>query len=94
MDSESCIEVLLFLGLCCYICETPSSMGEIKKQDIDSLHETCMSFTQGVFQLAENVVIHVLGEDGQNGCGILIVRFHQIEDAKKIYLVDDKQFYS
>ncbi len=94
MDSDSCIEVLLFLGLCCYICETPSSMGEIKKQDIDSLHETCMSFTQGVLQLAENVVIHVLGEDEQNGCGILTVRFRQIEDAKKLYLVDDNQFSS
>lgn len=94
MDSDSCIEVLLFLGLCCYICETPSSMGEIKKQDIDSLHETCMSFTQGVLQLAENVVIHVLGEDEQDGCGILTVRFRRIEDANKLYLADDKQFSS
>lgn len=94
MDSDSCIEVLLFLGLCCYICETPCSMKEIEKQDIDSLHEICMSFTQGVLQLAENVVIHVLGEDEQDGCGILTVRFRRIEDAKKLYLADDKQFSS
>lgn len=92
MDSDSCIEVLLFLGLCCYICEVPSTMDSIRKQDIDSLHETCMSFTQGVLQLAENVVIHVLGEDEQDGCGILTVRFRRTEDAKMLYLAEDKQF--
>lgn len=92
MDSDSCIEVLLFLGLCCYICEVPSNMSNIKKQDIDSLHETCMSFTQGILQLAENVVIHVLGEDEQSGCGILTVRFRRIEDAKLLYLVENNRF--
>lgn len=94
MLSDSCIEVLLFLGLCCYICEVPSSMSSMKKQDIDSLHETCMSFTQGILQLAENVVIHVLGEDEQDGCGILTVRFRRIEDAEKLYLAESGPFPS
>lgn len=92
MDSDSCIEVLLFLGLCCYICETPSSAGSIEKQDIDYIHETCMNFTQGILQLAENVVIHVLGKDEQDGCGLLTVRFRRMEDAKTLYLAENDPF--
>lgn len=85
-NSDSNFETLLFLGVC----------NNISKQDvndpcfdIESLHEDCMNFAQGVLQLVENVVHHVIGEDDTRGCGILTIRHRRAEDAKKLYLNED-----
>lgn len=85
-NSDSYFETLLFLGVC----------NNISKQDVDdpcfdieSLHEDCMNFAQGVLQLVENVVHHVLGEEDPRGCGILTIRHRKVEDARRLYLKED-----
>ncbi|OUN99675.1 hypothetical protein B5F98_00405 [Pseudoflavonifractor sp. An44] len=87
LASDSCFETLLFLGLCNYI-EVQNGITTLGQAslDLEFLHETCMNFAQGVLQLVENVVTHVLGDDGQSGCGILTIRYRKIRDAEKIYL--------
>lgn len=92
MNSDSYFETTLFLSLCCYISEDPQAVTEMDKQDIDSLHEICMNFAQGILQLVDNVVSHVLGDDEDNGCGILTVRFRKAGDAQKLYLADPQKF--
>lgn len=89
--SDSYFETTLFLSLCCYISEDPASTG-INKEDIDSLHETCMDFAQGVLQLIDNVVSHVLGNNEADGCGILTVRFRKSNDARELYITDPDKF--
>lgn len=87
LESDSCFETLLFLGLCNYIDAQngPATLG-CASQDLEFLHETCMNFAQGVLQLVENVVRHVLGDDAQAGCGVLTIRYRRIKDAEKLYL--------
>lgn len=92
MDSDSYFETTLFLALCCYISEEPQSATGMDKQDIDSIHETCMNFAQGILQLVDNVVSHVLGIHDSDGCGILTVRFRKADDAKRLYLADPDEF--
>lgn len=92
MDSDSYFETALFLALCCYINEDPQSATGMDKQDVDSLHETCMDFAQGILQLIDNVVTHVLGDNETNGCGILTVRFRRVDDAQRLYLTNPLQF--
>lgn len=92
MNSDSYFETTLFLALCCYISEDPQAVTEMDKQNIDSLHEICMNFAQGILQLVDNVVSHVLGDDEANGCGILTVRFRKAGDAQKLYLADHQKF--
>lgn len=92
MSSDSYFETALFLALCCYISEDPLAVTEMDKQDIDSLHEICMNFSQGILQLVDNVVSHVLGDNEDNGCGILTVRFRKAGDAQRLYLADSQVF--
>ena len=89
--SDSYFETTLFLSLCCYISED-SAFTEINKEDIHSLHETCMNFAQGVLQLIDNVVSHVLGNNETDGCGVLTVRFRKSDDARKLYITDPDKF--
>lgn len=92
MNSDSYFETALFLALCCYINEDPQSATGMDKQDVDSLHETCMNFAQGILQLVDNVVTHVLGVNETDGCGILTVRFRKVDDAQRLYLTDSSRF--
>ncbi len=92
MNSDSYFETTLFLALCCYISEDTHSAKGMDKQDIDSIHETCMNFAQGILQLVDNVVAHVLGTNDTDGCGILTVRFRRADDAKRLYLTDSGEF--
>lgn len=91
MESDSCFETLLFLSLCCYISEN-AHRKKFEKQDVEAIHETCMNFSQGIMQLVENVVVHVLGDDEKGGCGILTIRFRLADYARSHYLADSQMF--
>lgn len=87
-NSDSYFETLLFLGICNYI-STSKEKGDKDCLDVESLHEDCMNFAQGVLQLVENVVQHVLGENESCGCGILTIRYRKMGDAQKRYIKHD-----
>ncbi len=89
--SDNYLEQLIFFATYYFIrVQTPRQEFMIK--DIARLHEECMDITQGVFQLAENIVEHVAGKDGTLGCGILTMRIRDVKDAMNLYLKDQSKF--
>lgn len=84
-NDDSFLETIIFLSMCAYI-SSSSKEKELSIHDVISIHEFAMDLSQGVSQLIENVVDHVLGTDGCSGAGVCTLRIRTKEEAKKMYL--------
>ena len=93
LKHDSLLESLLFLSTLCYLVRTKSDKkSKNEKQECSSkqlniieLHETCVDYAQGISQLLENVLYHVINADhGTNeGTGVFAIRVRTRDDFLK-----------
>lgn len=87
---DSYLDALVFLSMSYFV----SEREELSAESIISLHELSMDFSQGIAQLMDNIVNHVLGNNGQNGMGVFTMRIRKKEDALTLYLKDESKLSS
>lgn len=94
LNSDNCLEALIFLSTLYYIIlqdkEYFSRTSNL--MSISNIHEACADYSQGIIQLAENIINHVIDGTNGTGSGILSVRFRTKSDAKKIYIKNENEF--
>ena len=75
---DSLFESLLFLSTLYYIVDANNAVPE----ELDLLHENCMDYAQGIFQLIENSYYHVV-KNNQSGWGNISFRIRKNIDGSK-----------
>ena len=95
LNSDNCMEVLVFLSTLYYIAiEDQNFFYKINSLlTISNIHELCVDYSQGIVQLAENVITHVVGKNEIRGCGFLSFRFRTKKDAQGFYINSDEDFH-
>lgn len=89
MTSDTLLEKLLFMVTLYYYTDDKKKEGfSFSDDSIALLHEICIDYAQGVFQLIENAWFHVIRPDqitdnrNKRGCGGLTIRIRKKEDMK------------
>lgn len=99
MSADTLLEKLMFIATLYYYTlnekEEKRSI-DFKNEEISFLHEICIDYAQGIFQLIENAWFHVIGADSNNGvrkergCGGFVIRIRKKEDIKSF--LNDNDF--
>ncbi len=103
---DNYLNTILFLYTCYAMMNEENYTSKNKKYEIKVnvlndakltyIHEICTDFSQGILQLLENIIIHVIEENNNNGCGTLSLRlYREINKQYKMYIyINDLQFVS
>ena len=83
------IEQLLFLSFFYHLLDTNQEYAE---KNIVTFHEDCMTISQAIMQLIENVIIHALGKEDDKGAGIFSIRIRNSCDASRLYVSNLNHF--
>lgn len=82
--NDSLLEGIIFVATLFYLGEVAS----LTESQLTELHEICVDYAQGVAQLIENIIYHVIGnETEESGCGSFTIRVRERKDA--FYLNED-----
>lgn len=95
--NDSLLEGLIFAATAFYL-DDRDLLTESKRKKLTELHEICVDYAQGIAQLIENIIYHVIGEESKEcGCGSFTFRVREREDAgfyivKNAFSADIKKF--
>lgn len=94
IDSDNCLEVLVFLSTLYFIIldEKEQLFDFLNITTISNIHEACTDYSQGIIQLIENVINHVVLRENHSGCGVFSLRFRNVIDAENIYIKSKEDF--
>lgn len=84
-ENDSLLEGLIFISTLTYL-EDDDLTNIAKRKDLTRLHEICVDYAQGIAQLIENIIFHVVcnSETGEydSGCGSFTFRIRKKKEAK------------
>ena len=91
IQADSLFELLIFFSFLSYL--SSKKVDLTNEADFAILHEKCMDFAQGVFQLVENSLFHaILDSDGEEqGVGTLSIRIREKNDILPFIKKDCKE---
>ena len=84
-ENDSLLEGLIYVSTLVYL-DKKGLTEKSHRRDLTRLHEICVDYAQGIAQLIENIVYHVIqnteAEATERGCGSFTFRIRTREDAR------------
>lgn len=77
--NDSLLEGLIFVSTLTYL-EDKTLTDKKRRKDLTRLHEICVDYAQGIAQLMENIVFHVI-KSKSGGCGSFTFRIRNKKEA-------------
>lgn len=81
-SNDTVIDSLIFISTLNFIVDNEKRFPNAV--ELDSLHETCVDYSQGIVQLVENAYKHAVSNN--KGVANFTIRIRKIEDARNLYI--------
>lgn len=82
---DTLLDAIIFASTAYYTYKNGQKRSYIESNELELLHETCVDYAQGVYQLIENSYLHCMNSS-DDGCANFTIRIRKREDAQNLYL--------
>lgn len=84
--ADTLLDAIIFASTIYYTYKNGRKKVHIESNELELLHETCVDYAQGIYQLIENSYLHCMHGNEHDGCANFTIRIRKKGDAQTLYL--------